>query len=149
MFVRQALLAGFAIAALASSAGAQSWMGAGPYGYQPAQPAPYRPLPSNPFMYYDLLGGFARNAITAPQPIGHEHIATGPNGYIYQPVYAAPLAPPRPPLPPQAAPLTPPRAPSPPNAVPPAQGPRQLNDSPRPAPAPLPEPNPPQGPRAF
>ncbi|HEX4131008.1 MAG TPA: tetratricopeptide repeat protein [Pirellulales bacterium] len=49
--------------------------------------SPYRPVMPNPFGPYDLLGGFARAAITAPQPSGHTITPTGLNGYVYQPTY--------------------------------------------------------------
>ena len=59
--------------------------------------APYRPVYPNPFGPYSLLGGYARAAVTAPQPTGHEIIPTGPNGYIYRPTYnAASFGPPDP-----------------------------------------------------
>lgn len=62
------------------------------YG-QPLPTPPMRPLYYSPFTNYDLLYGYSRGALTAPQPIGHEHIPTGPNGYIYRPVYAQPQPP--------------------------------------------------------
>ncbi|HWB00540.1 MAG TPA: tetratricopeptide repeat protein [Pirellulales bacterium] len=49
--------------------------------------APYRPVYPDPFGPYDLLGGFARAAVTAPQPSGHVIIPTSANGYIYAPTY--------------------------------------------------------------
>ncbi len=88
-----------------------------PAGY--AAPLPWAPVrPSDYLAYgpYDLLGGYARAYITAPQPVGHEIIPTGPNGYVYRPVYQTPatnvLVPPAPPRT-SYAPSTPssPRAP--------------------------------------
>ncbi|HEX4148609.1 MAG TPA: hypothetical protein VHY20_06465 [Pirellulales bacterium] len=97
-------LAGLALIGLVAVAGAQSLTpppGA-TYG-QPLSVPPMRPLYYSPFTNYDLIYGYSRGALTAPQPIGHEHIPTGPNGYIYQPVYATPTPPPMPPAQSRAA----------------------------------------------
>ncbi len=40
--------------------------------------------------YYDLLGGYQRYYPTVPQPTGHRITPTGPNGYVYEPVYNPP-----------------------------------------------------------
>ena len=46
--------------------------------------------PADPFgVGYSLLGGYRRVVSGARQPIGHEHLQTGPNSYVYRPVYAA------------------------------------------------------------
>ncbi|MBS0207395.1 MAG: tetratricopeptide repeat protein [Planctomycetes bacterium] len=50
--------------------------------------APYRPVSPDPFGPYTLIGGYARAALTAPQPTGHEILPLGPNGYTYRPTYA-------------------------------------------------------------
>ncbi len=60
------------------------------------QPVPIRPLPYSPFGYYDLLAGFRPVYLGAPQPTGHQIIATSSNGYIYRPVYDQPLGSPIP-----------------------------------------------------
>lgn len=138
------------------------------YG-QPLPVPPGRPLSYSPFMNYDLIYGYARGSLTAPQPIGHEHIPLGNNGYIYRPVYASP------PMGPQAAMPTrpvPPQAMQPglqpglqPGAVPTSRPRtsasilRKFDEPPAPAPEPAPQAQngggqaprqaPPAGPREF
>ena len=130
------------------------------YG-QPLPVPPARPLYYSPFNNYDLLYGYSRGALTAPQPIGHEHIPLGPNGYIYRPVYAAPPQAPgiTPPpvipqaLPAQAVPANRPLANRPLVSRPLAGRliPRRLTDAPPPAPESVvkPEQVKPAGPREF
>ncbi|HEY5312910.1 MAG TPA: hypothetical protein VIK18_10345 [Pirellulales bacterium] len=119
------------------------------YG-QPLPVPPARPLYYHPFTNYDLLYGYSRGALTAPQPIGHEHIPLGNGGYIYRPVYATPpqLPPPavRQMRPAQAATLS--RPPSRPSIL------QRLPPAPPPAPESvvrpeLGKPNQPAGPREF
>lgn len=123
------------------------------YG-QPLPVPPGRPMYYSPFTNYDLLYGYSRGALTAPQPIGHEHIPLGANGYIYRPVYALPPQAPvsaGPPAMPHArhalaAPVS--RAPAQPSIL------RRLPEAPPPAPEsvvnpPQAKPGQPAGPREF
>lgn len=104
------------------------------YG-QPLPVPPMRPLYYHPFTNYDLLYGYSRGALTAPQPIGHEHIPLGRNGYIYQPVYSTPAPPPA--MPAQPAVAGPARGPQTAAAARSQAGQaflRRLSDAPPPAP---------------
>ena len=91
-------------------------------------PMPMRPLPYSPFGYYDLLAGFRPVYLGAPQPTGHQIVATSRNGYIYRPVYDPPpgtAVPPGIPVPAGANLQLPASTAgySPPTAAPPAQAP--------------------------
>lgn len=59
---------------------------AGPRGTTVVAP-PAEPGPLDPFAVWARFG-FWPNPYIARQPIGHQTIATGPNGYVYRPVYA-------------------------------------------------------------
>lgn len=59
---------------------------AGPRGTTVIAP-PAGPGPLDPFAVWARFG-FWPNPYVARQPIGHQTITTGPNGYVYRPVYA-------------------------------------------------------------
>lgn len=61
---------------------------------------PQRTMPLGPFGPYDLFSVYVSPGLYARQPLGHEIIRTGPNGYIYRPIFE----PQQPTLPPVAAP---------------------------------------------
>ncbi len=117
------------------------------HGYPPPVPAPWpgygvpvRPgaLPLAPY------GGALPYYPPVQQPIGHERIWTGPNSYIYRPVYPepfqpAPVEPGRQPTP--AEPWRP-QPPAPPDVPPPPQ-PDEFPEIPEPPVVPMP------GPREF
>ena len=90
----------------------------GSAGYGPQYSYPFEPWPRVP----GDIWGYPQNQKT-PQPIGHESVKTGPNRWLYRPLYA-----PAPPVntgaqpangPPPAAPRAP-RSARPANARPPA-----------------------------
>lgn len=62
------------------------WLYAGPRGTTVIAP-PAGPGRLDPFAVWARFG-FWPNPYLARQPIGHQTIATGPNGYVYRPVYA-------------------------------------------------------------
>lgn len=62
------------------------WLYSGPRGTTVIAP-PAGPGPLDPFAVWARFG-FWPNPYIARQPIGHQTIATGPNSYIYRPVYA-------------------------------------------------------------
>lgn len=62
------------------------WLYSGPRG-STVIAAPAGPGPLDPFAVWARFG-FWPNPYIARQPIGHQTIATGPNSYIYRPVYA-------------------------------------------------------------
>lgn len=62
------------------------WLYSGPRGTTVIAP-PAGPGPLDPFAVWARFG-FWPNPYIARQPIGHQTMATGPNSYIYRPVYA-------------------------------------------------------------
>lgn len=76
-----------------------------------------------------------------PQPVGHEIVVTGPNSYIYRPVYPGETIPPRQkPLPGEVL-LPPPPSANPPAAMPPSSAARGPGEQPRLPMPPLPQPD--------
>jgi hypothetical protein len=111
-------------------------------GFGPRYPAPFEPWPRVPG---DIWGYPQSKPIT--QPLGHESLQTGPNRWMYRPIYPGPQPLPAPVKPQVTAPATP-RAqvkapvqaelPAPSDAAPADRVPR-----------PAPKKQPPLGPRAF
>lgn len=108
-------------------------------GYLPPIPAPWpghgvpvRPgtLPPGPY------GGALRYYPQVQQPIGHERIWTGPNSYIYRPLYPEPSQPGRQPTPAKPRPAERPS----PSDVPPPPQPDDVPEIPEPPVVPLPGP---------
>ena len=111
-----------------------------PYRY-PYYPGPYvfEPWPLVPgdiygYPYVDRV----------EQPLGHKVIRTGPNSYIYRPVYASDLKPLESPIP--APPQAQPREPVPDAGVPEVRQPALVPPA---VPEPIPAPPPEGGPREF
>lgn len=91
---RRWLPAAIACAALAAPGAARGqynsysyqWLYSGPRGTTVVAP-PAGPGPLDPFAVWARFG-FWPDPYIARQPIGHQTIATGPNSYLYRPVYA-------------------------------------------------------------
>ncbi|MBL8827479.1 MAG: tetratricopeptide repeat protein [Planctomycetaceae bacterium] len=81
------LSAWFALLVVVSSAEAQYYS---TYRYREQIVVVPRIVNVTPWGYYDLLGGYPRYYPTVPQPTGHRITPTGPNGYVYEPVYNPP-----------------------------------------------------------
>lgn len=85
------LSAWFALLVVVSTADAQYYS---TYRYREqivvVPPSVPRIVSVTPWGYYDLLGGYQRYYPTVPQPTGHRITPTGPNGYVYEPVYNPP-----------------------------------------------------------
>lgn len=90
-WMRPALIAYACVSAPAVASGQYNsygyqWLYSGPRGTTVIAP-PAGPGPLDPFAVWARFG-FWPNPYIARQPIGHQTIATGPNSYIYRPVYA-------------------------------------------------------------